>query len=184
LLGDSQKFCIKQFFAILFHLKMARGEHSFLGGSAAAWDKQFVWPRDKNGRTPRNWWDGFKDILSNRGPDIFVTRKNDRTPIKPDLWGNWQVLLSHTCDASTLTSHQGTAMIVLRLKRESFVKLRVGEINAMNLKQENMWSGNSTTTMPMNLTGSFPSSHQKNMTGWPDIQAEDQSPTGAELAQR
>jgi hypothetical protein len=30
-------------------------------------------------------------IMTNTGPDIFITRKNDTTPIKPDHWGNWQV---------------------------------------------------------------------------------------------
>jgi hypothetical protein len=27
--------------------------------------------------------------LTDTGPDIFISRKNDHTPIKPDEWGNW-----------------------------------------------------------------------------------------------
>lgn len=177
-------------FTIFSQLKMARGGHFLFGSNAAAWDKQFVWRRDKNGRTPRTWWDGFKDIVSNRAPDIYVTRKHDRSRTKPDQRGNWQVLHSYRCDASTLTSHQGMAMIAPRLKHESFVKLimghtmRVGEINSMNLKQENILSGNSTTTMPMNLEESLLFSQQKRMTPWPDIQTEGRNPTGALLTQR
>ncbi|KFX98217.1 hypothetical protein V490_02414 [Pseudogymnoascus sp. VKM F-3557] len=69
---------------------MARGEPLFLGGRRSAWDKQFVWPREgRKGKTPRSWWGGLMSIMTNTGPDIFITRKNDSTPIKPDHWGNW-----------------------------------------------------------------------------------------------
>jgi hypothetical protein len=124
---------------------MARGEPLFLGGRREAWDKQFVWPREgPKGRARRSWWGGFIDILSNKGPDMFITRKNDNTPIKPDQWGNWQVQLNKSTNVSTLTSHQGTAMIVLSLKCESFVKaiteytMPTGETNAMNLGKESI----------------------------------------------
>lgn len=77
------------------YFNMARGESLFIGGPLSAWDKQFVWPRDgKKGKAPRSWWRGLRDIMTNTGPDIFVARKNDTTPIKPDQWGNWQASIS------------------------------------------------------------------------------------------
>ena len=61
-----------------------------LGGSKKAWDKQFVWPREgQKGRRPRGFMSGFIDILTNKGPDIYITPKGDRTPIPVDQWGNW-----------------------------------------------------------------------------------------------
>lgn len=74
-------------------IRMAGGSGSmFIGGPRSAWDKQFVWPREgRKGKTPRSWWGGLMSIMTNTGPDIFITRKNDTTPIKPDHWGNWQV---------------------------------------------------------------------------------------------
>ncbi|OBU00318.2 hypothetical protein VE01_01509 [Pseudogymnoascus verrucosus] len=68
---------------------MAGGSY-VIGGPRSAWDKQFVWPREgRKGKTPRGWWGGLMSIMTNTGPDIFITRKNDTTPIKPDHWGNW-----------------------------------------------------------------------------------------------
>ncbi len=57
------------------------------GGSSKAWDKQFVWPRE-HGRK-RTFMSGIKDILGGKGPDIFITPKDDTTPIKMDHWANW-----------------------------------------------------------------------------------------------
>ena len=54
-------------------------------------DFQFVWPRDRrpNGSKKRTKLQAFSDILWGKGPDIFVTRKHDKTPIPSDMWGNW-----------------------------------------------------------------------------------------------
>lgn len=56
-------------------------------------DLKFVWPKDvghnRNGKTPRSTWSGFKDILSGKGPDMFIQRKGSRSPIKLDRWSNW-----------------------------------------------------------------------------------------------
>jgi hypothetical protein len=50
--------------------------------------KAFVWPKDgKNGTT----WGRFKDILTNKGPDIYLTMsadKNDRVHNRPTR-GTW-----------------------------------------------------------------------------------------------
>ncbi|EPE28312.1 hypothetical protein GLAREA_09432 [Glarea lozoyensis ATCC 20868] len=52
---------------------------------------QFVWPKD--GPKGRNDHGGFfgrmGDVLTNRGPDIFIQRKKSKTPIAPEEWGNW-----------------------------------------------------------------------------------------------
>lgn len=71
----------------------------FLGGSQKAWNKQFVWPREgPKGRRPRSFLSGFMDILANRGPDIFIQPKGDTTPIKTDIWSNWDSY--HSRDSS------------------------------------------------------------------------------------
>ena len=46
---------------------------------------QFVWPNDK----PRGTWGRWKDILTNKGPDIFIAEQNTREPERP-IWSNWK----------------------------------------------------------------------------------------------
>ena len=46
---------------------------------------QFVWPNDK----PRGRWGRWKDILTNKGPDIFIAEQNTREPELP-IWCNWK----------------------------------------------------------------------------------------------
>lgn len=52
---------------------------------------QFVWPKDgpkgRNGH--RGFFRGLGDILTNRGPDIFLQRQGSCTPITQDWWANW-----------------------------------------------------------------------------------------------
>lgn len=46
---------------------------------------QFVWPNDKH----RGLWGRWKDILTNKGPDIFVAEQHTHQPEKP-IWSNWK----------------------------------------------------------------------------------------------
>ena len=46
---------------------------------------QFVWPNDKR----RGIWGRWKDILTNKGPDIFIAEQNTREPERP-IWSNWK----------------------------------------------------------------------------------------------
>ena len=46
---------------------------------------QFVWPNDK----PRGTWGRWKDIFTNKGPDIFIAERNTREPERP-IWSNWK----------------------------------------------------------------------------------------------
>ena len=47
---------------------------------------QFVWPRDK----PHNSiWGRWKDILTLKGPDVWVTRRGSDGPHRP-VWSNWR----------------------------------------------------------------------------------------------
>jgi len=58
---------------------------------------QFVWPKDGyKGRDKRGFWGRLNNILTDRGPDVFLQRKGSSTPIKPDWWGNWYVLIDMT----------------------------------------------------------------------------------------
>ena len=46
---------------------------------------QFVWPNDK----PRGRWGRWKDIFTNKGPDIFIAEQNTREAELP-IWSNWK----------------------------------------------------------------------------------------------
>ncbi|CAF9925964.1 MAG: hypothetical protein ALECFALPRED_003262 [Alectoria fallacina] len=46
---------------------------------------QFVWPNDKH----RGIWGRWKDIFTNKGPDIFIAEQNTRQPERP-IWSNWK----------------------------------------------------------------------------------------------
>lgn len=56
---------------------------------------QFVWPKDgpKGKSGHRGFWGRFNNVVTNRGPDIFLQRKGDKNPIKPDEWGNWYAIV-------------------------------------------------------------------------------------------
>ena len=53
---------------------------------------QFVWPRDK-GKTnrPPYSWRRFKDVLTGKGPGIWIAPKGSLSPDRP-TWTNWQEL--------------------------------------------------------------------------------------------
>jgi hypothetical protein len=55
---------------------------------------QFVWPKDgPKGRSGhRGFFGRLDNILTNRGPDVFLQRKGSSTPILPETWGNWYLL--------------------------------------------------------------------------------------------
>jgi len=54
------------------------------------WDRQLVWPKDgPKGRGHRGFFGRMENVLTGKGPDIFITKKGSRTAIKPDNWGNW-----------------------------------------------------------------------------------------------
>ena len=46
---------------------------------------QFVWPNDKH----RGVWGRWKDIFTNKGPDIFIAEQNTGQPERP-IWSNWK----------------------------------------------------------------------------------------------
>ena len=46
---------------------------------------QFVWPNDKH----RGVWGRWKDIFTNKGPDIFIAEQDTRQPRRP-IWSNWK----------------------------------------------------------------------------------------------
>ncbi|KAI4211636.1 MAG: hypothetical protein LQ351_005539 [Letrouitia transgressa] len=48
---------------------------------------QIVWPQDKNQRGPRTW-NRLKDILTGKGPDMWIARQGDIGPTRP-LWSHW-----------------------------------------------------------------------------------------------
>ncbi|CAL3971511.1 unnamed protein product [Diplocarpon coronariae] len=51
---------------------------------------KFVWPKEgyKGGET-RGFWGRLNDIITGKGPDIFLQEKRSKIPIKPDEWQNW-----------------------------------------------------------------------------------------------
>lgn len=49
---------------------------------------KFVWPREKGHNRGKRIWGGFGDILTGKGPDMFVVPKKDRSHVGPDGWGN------------------------------------------------------------------------------------------------
>ncbi|KAB8297650.1 hypothetical protein EYC80_001458 [Monilinia laxa] len=49
---------------------------------------QFIWPKDgPKGREHRGFWGRLNNIVTNRGPDIYVGKQGSR--IRPDRWQNW-----------------------------------------------------------------------------------------------
>lgn len=48
---------------------------------------QIVWPRDKRQKGAHTWG-RFRDVLSRRGPDMWVNRKGDIGPTRPE-WSRW-----------------------------------------------------------------------------------------------
>ncbi|KAG9245791.1 hypothetical protein BJ878DRAFT_533657 [Calycina marina] len=61
---------------------------------------QFVWPKDgPKGRSGhRGFWGRMNNIVTNRGPDVFIQRQGSRTGIRPDWWGNWDSYHDPGCD--------------------------------------------------------------------------------------
>lgn len=53
---------------------------------------QWVWPKDgRQGRRPRGFYGGLRDIIQNKGPDMFLQEKgNGAIPL--DHWSNWQAI--------------------------------------------------------------------------------------------
>ncbi|KAH8679057.1 hypothetical protein BGZ60DRAFT_525785 [Tricladium varicosporioides] len=52
---------------------------------------QFVWPKDgPQGRSGhRGFFGRLNNIVTNRGPDVFLQRKGSKRPIPTEVWGNW-----------------------------------------------------------------------------------------------
>lgn len=46
---------------------------------------QFVWPNDRD----RGVWGRWKDLFTNKGPDIFIAEQNTPQPERP-IWSNWK----------------------------------------------------------------------------------------------
>ncbi|KAG9232860.1 hypothetical protein BJ875DRAFT_64920 [Amylocarpus encephaloides] len=52
---------------------------------------QFVWPKDgpKGKSGHRGFFGRLNNVLTNRGPDVFLQRSGSGEPIRPEEWGNW-----------------------------------------------------------------------------------------------
>lgn len=50
---------------------------------------QVVWPRDKNQKGAHTWG-RFRDVLSGKGPDMWVKGKGDIGPTRPE-WSRWDM---------------------------------------------------------------------------------------------
>jgi len=60
---------------------------------------QYVWPKDgphgKSGH--RGFFGRLNNVVTGRGPDIFIQRKHSKTPISPDHWQNWDSYHDFNC---------------------------------------------------------------------------------------
>jgi hypothetical protein len=52
-----------------------------------AWDKQIIWPRDKK-QGGAHTWRRWKDILTNKGPDMWLSQRNSPGLHRP-VWTGW-----------------------------------------------------------------------------------------------
>ncbi|CZS88435.1 uncharacterized protein RAG0_00188 [Rhynchosporium agropyri] len=53
-------------------------------------DLQCVWPKDgSRGRGRRGFWGRLDNVLTGKGPDIFLQLRGSRSPIMRDQWQNW-----------------------------------------------------------------------------------------------
>ncbi|KAH6718216.1 hypothetical protein BKA61DRAFT_599224 [Leptodontidium sp. MPI-SDFR-AT-0119] len=51
---------------------------------------QFVWPKDgPKGRGHRGFWGRLDNIITGKGPDVFLQHKGSKQPITRDEWQNW-----------------------------------------------------------------------------------------------
>lgn len=50
---------------------------------------QLVWPRDKNQKGVVGSWRRWKDLLTNKGPDVWLSLDETGGPPRP-VWSNWQ----------------------------------------------------------------------------------------------
>ncbi|KAL2066045.1 hypothetical protein VTL71DRAFT_2116 [Oculimacula yallundae] len=51
---------------------------------------QFVWQKDGiKGRGHRGFWGRLENIVTGKGPDVFVQHKGSKVPIIRDRWQNW-----------------------------------------------------------------------------------------------
>lgn len=51
---------------------------------------QFVWPEDSpKGSSRRGFFDKLRDIVTGKGPDMFIQKAGSKEPIKAGEWGNW-----------------------------------------------------------------------------------------------
>ena len=51
------------------------------------WDKQIVWPRDKK-QEGSHTWSRWKDIFTNKGPDMWVSQRGGNGVHRP-VWSGW-----------------------------------------------------------------------------------------------
>lgn len=52
-----------------------------------AWNKQIVWPRDKKQKGAHSWR-RWKDIFTNKGPDMWLTSRGGSRVHRP-VWSGW-----------------------------------------------------------------------------------------------
>jgi hypothetical protein len=60
---------------------------------------QLVWPKDgPKGRSGhRGFFGRMNNVLTNRGPDIFLQKRGSKIPILPEEWGNWYIAPLYSC---------------------------------------------------------------------------------------
>ena len=57
---------------------------------------QYVWPRDPRISGAKTGFFGrLGDIMTGKGPDVFLAKKGDNTKVSQDRWGNWSEILSN-----------------------------------------------------------------------------------------
>ncbi|PVH73454.1 hypothetical protein DL98DRAFT_469279 [Cadophora sp. DSE1049] len=57
---------------------------------------QFVWPKDgPKGRGHRGFWGRLSNIVTGKGPDVFLQHKGSTDPITQDEWSNWDSYAFH-----------------------------------------------------------------------------------------
>lgn len=66
-----------------------RSSSGSLTKKGMAQNLQFVWPKDTKKR--RGFFGKLSDIVTGKGPDVFVQARGSRAAIPVERWANWSV---------------------------------------------------------------------------------------------
>lgn len=56
-------------------------------GKEKAWNRKIIWPRDKKQKSVHAW-SRWKDLCTNKGPDMWISRRDSAGPHRP-VWSGW-----------------------------------------------------------------------------------------------